>query len=99
MVGRKQANFKNSLGARITASPQTSEPKEKPFTRNGFYAARRGDTAKTIADAFDISIDDLKRFNPRLDINKINVSFTVHVKMITILKKNSPQRARSPNFS
>uniref|UniRef100_A0A914DJ07 LysM domain-containing protein n=1 Tax=Acrobeloides nanus TaxID=290746 RepID=A0A914DJ07_9BILA len=59
-------------GARITASPQTSEPKEKPFTRNGFYAARRGDTAKTIADVFDISIDDLKTFNPQLNINKIN---------------------------
>uniref|UniRef100_A0A914DGV8 C-type lectin domain-containing protein n=1 Tax=Acrobeloides nanus TaxID=290746 RepID=A0A914DGV8_9BILA len=74
----KNLNFFNliskrfNIGARITASPQTSEPKEKPFTRNGFYAARRGDTAKTIADAFDISIDDLKTFNPRLDINKIN---------------------------
>uniref|UniRef100_A0A914E5M8 Uncharacterized protein n=1 Tax=Acrobeloides nanus TaxID=290746 RepID=A0A914E5M8_9BILA len=37
-----------------------------------FYIARRGDTAKTIADVFDISIDDLKMFNPELNINKIN---------------------------
>jgi len=49
------------------------EANERPFTKHGFYQARRGDTADKIAGYFEITKEKLKEMNPKLNLDIVKV--------------------------
>ncbi len=54
--------------------PKPVKPPEPPKCPDGiFYAARRRETGRSIADKFGISLEDLRRANPDVDLSRLDV--------------------------
>lgn len=74
-------------GPTETLSPEYTPPPPAPDAAGGTYVVKQGDSCSAIAAQFNLSVDDLIRINPDLNLNQqclIQVGDTLNVSGATI---------------
>ena len=56
------------------------KPKPKPVSTRKYYTVRRGDTFGQIAEKNGISQSRLRKLNPRININRIDIGQKIRVR-------------------
>ena len=70
-----------------------------PLTKDGIYTVRDGDIASSIAARNDISLDDLWKMNPGINLNRLQIEDKIRIKTtvpqkpkLTVIVRNQEER-------
>jgi N-acetylmuramoyl-L-alanine amidase CwlA len=89
--------FKNDVDREMkgTITPTPSAPKDIPAT----YVMKAGDTLYSISREFGVSVDELKRLNPTLDVTAIPIGTVIKLKNVVTPTPTPTPVATTPKYN
>ena len=78
--GLKTTNIYIGQHLRIESEKKVTPPKPKPQTTRKYYTVRSGDTFGHIAERHRMSQSRLRKLNPRININRLNIGQKIRIR-------------------